>query len=190
MKLHYKGKYNGDPTSLPKKEHEENAVMFKEPKSADELAKVANIVAFAVAVVFSIPMYLYFKNFSLLQYLAAGFMMILLLLPHELLHAICFKEDVYLYTYLKQGILFVVGPERMSKRRFIFLSLLPNFVFGLLPYILAFLLNIKFLALVGFLNLTCGCGDYLNVYNALKQMPKKAKCYLYEFNSYWYIPKE
>ena len=36
--------------------------------------------------------------------------------------------------------------------------------------------------------LTCGCADYYNVKNALRQMPKGARCYLYKFNSYWYMP--
>lgn len=41
----------------------------------------------------------------------------LTLFPHELLHAICFREDVYLYTNLAQGMLFVIGPETMTRRR-------------------------------------------------------------------------
>ena len=31
--------------------------------------------------------------------------------------------------------LFAVGPEDMSKGRFIFMSLLPNVVFGIIPYL-------------------------------------------------------
>ena len=58
-----------------------------------------------------------------------------ILFPHEILHAICFKEDVYLYTNWKQGMLFVVGSETMSKGSFILMSMLPNVVFGILPYI-------------------------------------------------------
>ena len=45
----------------------------------------------------------------------------LCLVVHEFLHAICFKEDVYMYRNLKQGTMFVVGPENMSKFRFCFM---------------------------------------------------------------------
>ena len=113
------------------------------------------------------------------------------LFPHELLHAVCFREDVYLYTNLKQGMLFVVGPEDMSRARFVFMSLLPNLVFGFLPYVLGMLFpQCVFLLAFGALNIGSGAGDYYNVFNALTQMPKGARTYLHGFHSYWYIPKD
>lgn len=68
------------------------------------------------------------EHFDYIQLMAGCILPMLTLFPHELLHAVCFKEDVYLYTNWKQGMLFVVGPESMSKSRFIFMSLLPNIV--------------------------------------------------------------
>ena len=44
------------------------------------------------------------------------------LLPHEFLHAVCFKEDVYLYHDLSKLLLFVHGTESMSKARLYYLS--------------------------------------------------------------------
>lgn len=87
--------------------------------------------------------------------------------------------------------LFVVGPETMSKSRFIIMSLLPNIVFGFIPYII-FLINpdYSFLGTLGFLAIGMGAGDYYNVYNAMTQMPKGARTYLYQFNSYWYVPEK
>ena len=107
------------------------------------------------------------------------------------MHAICFKEDVYLYTNLKQGQLFVVGPEDMSKAGFIFMSLLPNIVFGIVPYV-AFLLKpeLMILGAFGAFNIAAGAGDYLNVFNAITQMPNGSRTYLHHFNSYWYMPEE
>lgn len=116
---------------------------------------------------------------------------LLILFPHELLHAVCFREDVYLYTNLKQGMLFVIGPECMSKGRFIFMSLLPNLVFGIVPYLIGMLLpQASFFLSFGILSTAMGAGDYYNVFNALRQMPKGAKTYLYQFHSYWYLPEE
>ena len=115
---------------------------------------------------------------------------LLMIFPHELLHASCFRGDVYLYTFLKKGMLFVVGPEDMSRGRFVFMSLLPNLVFGFLPYIL-FLIHPSWLVLgvFGAMSIPCGFGDYFNVFNALTQVPRGGLVYLSGMNSYWYLPK-
>ncbi|MBR5806813.1 MAG: DUF3267 domain-containing protein, partial [Oscillospiraceae bacterium] len=87
------------------------------------------------------------------------------------------------------GMLFVTGPEDMSKARFVFMSLLPNIIFGFVPYIL-FMINPRWKVL-GIFGATCismGAGDYLNVFNAITQMPKGARTYLYGFNSWWFMP--
>ena len=107
--------------------------------------------------------------------------------PHEILHAICFKEDVYLYTNFKQGMLFVTGPETMSKGRFILMSLLPNIVFGALPFAAGLIFQeLSALGMMGATALAMGAGDYYNVWNAATQMPKGARTYLHGFHSYWY----
>lgn len=138
MTIHYKGKYNLDPDTLPHGEHKPNAVAFKEAQDTEKLAIAANAVAFVIIVLLAIPIVLKIKQypFSPLQLMLGGIMPMLIMFPHELLHAICFKKDVYIYTNFKQGMLFVVGPEDMSKARFIFMSLLPNIIFGFIPYII------------------------------------------------------
>ena len=85
--------------------------------------------------------------------------------------------------------MFVVGPETMSKSRFIVMSLLPNIAFGFIPYALGMIFpNCVFLAALGVFCIGMGFGDYYNVFNAITQMPKGARTYLYKFNSYWYMP--
>ena len=86
--------------------------------------------------------------------------------------------------------LFVVGPETMSKSRFIFMSLLPNLVFGLIPYLAGMIFpDLMLLLMVGILGIGAGAGDYYNVFNAVTQMPRGARTYLYKFHSYWYMPE-
>ena len=69
------------------------------------------------------------------------------------------------------------------------MSALPNVVFGVVPYILGMILpNLVWLLSFGILAVGMGTGDYYNIFNALTQMPKGARTYLYQFNSYWYIP--
>ena len=188
MKLHYKGKFDLDPESLPSLPHEPGAVKFREAGDTSQLAALATKISISI-LVFCLALMVIRCGFVSLSYIFPGFIIATLCaFPHELLHAVCFKDDVYLYTNVKQGMLFVVGPERMSKARFVFMSLLPNMVFGLLPYVLGLTLDVPPLAATGSVSLSMGAGDFYNVYNALTQMPRGAKTYLHKFNSYWYMP--
>ena len=190
MKLVYKGKFDGKESSLPVREHEEGAVKFREFDSMKKLALFANILAIVITVI----------CFALLAIRGAGFAIlnifgciafIITLIPHELLHAVCFKDTVYLYTNLKQGMLFVVGPENMSKARFVLMSLFPNIIFGFIPFLLGMVFpSLTFFGALGAFAIGAGAGDYYNVYNCLTQVPKGGKVYMYGMNSYWFMPKE
>lgn len=192
MKFHYKGKYNLKPESLPHGEHMPGAVKFKEVKNTKQLALIANVVGLIIFILMAILAFIRCKGYiesNYWQLLLGCLFSLIILFPHELLHAVCFKEDVYLYTNLSHGMLFVVGPETMSKGRFIFMSLFPNIVFGFIPYIIGMIFpNLIFLVVLGVCATCAGAGDYYNVFNAIIQMPKGARTYLYQFNSYWYIP--
>lgn len=191
MKLHYKGKFDKNPESIPTKPHKPNCVKFKEPNSSKKLALAVNLIATPVMLIFYIPILLSDFHGASSQSIWALLLFLLGLFPHEILHALCFKEDVYLYTNFSHGMLFVVGPEDMSKSRFIFMSLLPNIVLGFIPYLI-YVMNPTWTMLGVFaaLNITAGSGDYLNVFNAITQMPKGSRTYLHQLNSYWYIPEE
>lgn len=194
MKLHYKGKYDLKPESLPHGEHMPGAVKFKEASDMKQLSLIANGMSVIITILLIILAFIrcrfYIKE-EYWQILLGCVVPLLTLFPHELLHAVCFKKDVYLYTNLSQGVLFDVGPETMSKGRFIFMSLLPNIVFGMVPYIIGMVCpRLVFLLVFGALSAGMGAGDYYNVFNAATQMPKGARTYLYQFNSYWYMPEE
>lgn len=187
MRIHYKGKFDGNYDKLPFNEHIKDAVPFVEAKTPDELINKLMPIGMTLQIL-SIIAIIFFVFSNPLSFIGVG-VAFLLLLPHEFLHAICFKEDAYIYTNLRKGMLFVVGPETMSKSRFILMSLLPNIIFGAIPLII-FALNNNFtiLATMGFTSIPLGIGDYYNVYNAITQMPKGARTYIHKFNSYWYIP--
>ena len=188
MKLHYMGKYDLNPESIPAKPHKPNYVRFKEPEDSKKLSAIATCISVPLLLIFGIPVLGHQDSFSHIA--IALILSILTAFPHELLHAICFKEDVYLFTNFKQGMLFVVGPEDMSKSRFIFMSLLPNIVLGIIPYLIfIFNPNLVVLGALGAINISSGAGDYLNVFNAITQMPKGSRTYLHHFNSCWYMPE-
>lgn len=191
MKLHYHGKYNQDPASIPHGEHRPGAVPFREFQSAKSLAIAANLASFFIVALLLVPAVFRTPFYGRGPQLILGFTTPLAaLVPHELLHALCFKGDVYFYTNLSQGMLFVAGPEDMSKSRFVFMSLLPNLVFGFFPFLAGMLFpRLLYFLVLGALTIGMGFGDYYNVYNALTQMPKGARTYLYGFHSFWYLPE-
>ena len=191
MKLHYRAKFNGDIDSLPHGEHKPGAVKFKEPENPKKLGIITNGIALGMYFIM-LPIFVTINGgISLSSWLIGCGISLLLAFPHELLHAVCFQEDVYLYTNYKNGMLFVTGPEDMSKVRFAFMLLFPNLVFGIIPFIL-FLINpnLELLGCVGAFSVPMGAGDYFNCFNALRQIPKGARTYLYGFNSWWYKPLE
>lgn len=190
MIFHYAGKYNGDENSLPQREHSQNAVPFKEPENMKSLALVANIGAFIIMILLLIPFFILANRYffdNTIWLMVGALCSMLVLFPHELLHAVCFKKDVYMYTNLKQGLMFVAGTEDMSKSRFIFMSLLPNIIFGFIPYIIFLIFpQLTGVGLFGLICIGAGFGDYMNVFNAITQVPNKAKIYMSGIHSFWH----
>lgn len=184
----YKGKFNGDESSLPTREHPEGAVPFKEAENMKKLSLVMNIAAIILTVFFLAIAKLRADRFSI--DLLGAVLSLVFMVPHEFLHAICFRGTVYMYQNLAQGMLFVLSTEEISKARFVFMSLLPNIVFGVIPFV-AFMINpnLTVLGTLGAISIPMGAGDYYNVFNAVTQMPKGALTYLSGMHSYWYLPE-
>ncbi len=189
MKLHYAGKYSGNPEDLPHREPEPGAVKFKEVEDVKTLGKIANLISIVLLVVTLGLLALRSGHFHFSG--IAIILSLLSLLPHELLHASCFKEDVYLYQDLRHGLLFVTGTERWSKGRFIFKSLLPSIVLGFIPFII-FMIHPEFelLGEFGALGIASAAGDFYNVYNAWTQVPEGGMVYMDREHTYWYMPEE
>ncbi len=193
MKLIYKGKYKGIVEEFESSKNIKNAVKYKEADSLEEMSKIitlpANILQLFLLVIVFVLVGFDDIDSSMLMMIISFMLSLLTMIPHELLHAICYKKDVYLYTNLKQLMLFVVGEDHLTKWEFIFMCMLPNIVFGFIPFIL-FLFNTKWIIL-GFLGAMCisyGMGDYYNVWNTIRQVPKNGKVFAKGHNSYWYVP--
>lgn len=194
MAIHYMGKYIHGETQLPNKPHRPGATAFREFDTMEELARMLGIAS--VVLTFGLlVVYVLRGGFSAVmlqttQIAGGALAAVIVILPHEFLHALCFREDCYIYTNLSQGMLFVFGPEDMSKARFILMSLLPNIVFGFLPYMIA-LVNPAYVlfGILGALALGSGIGDFYNVKNAITQVPRGGLIYLYDIHTYWYRPE-
>ena len=197
MKLVYKGKFESEE-QLPKGVLPDNAVKFREPESANKL----NLLMF----VFMIPTVVLIGMFMLLSGFIHGdvivpygykisftglLLSLLTFFPHELLHAVCFGKDsvVQLYIAPKKLMLFVISNDPVSKVRFILLSLLPNLIFGWIPLIIWVVFpNTGPLFYFSVICILMGCGDYINVFNGVRQMPKGSMHQHSGFNSYWFMP--
>ena len=189
VKLIYKGKYTSE-NDLPVCEHPQNYVPFREMQDMKKLAVILNLLSVPLFALTAAGLFLRGVVFDHSLALNLGMLTALLMLfPHEFLHALCFKGEVELWTNFKMGMLFVVGTEDMSKSRVVFLSLLPNLIFGFIPYAL-FLLRPEwvFFGAMGAISIPMGIGDYYNVYNCLTQVPKGALVYMSGMHSYWYLP--
>jgi len=195
MKLIYKGKYNGEIEEFESSKNIVNAIKYKEADTVEEMAKIITLPANIIQLVLLLIVFLIvgFDNFdnTLLLLILSFFVSLLTMIPHELLHGICYKNNVYLYANLKQLMLFVVGEDHMSKWKFIFMCMLPNIVFGFIPFIL-FLINTKlvFLGMLCAMCISYGMGDYYNVWNTIMQVPSNGMVFSKGHNSYWYVDEK
>ena len=201
MRLHNAGKYNGDENSLLQKDHPEGYVPFREPDNMKKFAVYMNLLGIGILIItlglFYLRLFTWMAargdlELSVTRGFIPGFLLYLAtLVPHEVLHALWFKEDVYYYHNLKQGMLFVQGTEDMSKARFVLMSLCPNIAFGFIPYILFMIWpNLAALGYWGAMAIASGAGDYFNVFNCLTQVPNGGITYMSGMHSYWYMPKK
>jgi hypothetical protein len=197
MKLVYGGIFKNNE-QLPKGELPENAVKFVEPNDMT--------MVMLVAMIFAIPAGLLIIGFMAISHLLHGEVnargslvgvaaAILAILPHELLHAVAFGKsaEVTLFLAPKQFAAFVTSTHPVTKARFIFMSLLPNLVFGFIPLSVWTVLPYNeayspILFSFSVLMILCGVGDYMNVFNAARQMPKGSLQQLSGINSYWFMP--
>ena len=188
MKFHFAGKYSGNPDDLPCLPHEPGAVPLREAANAEQLSRITTGLSIGIMIAGMVLSWIIARDFYV-SYLGI-FLFILTIVPHEFLHAICFKDDVYMYHDLAHGMLFVVGPERMSKARFIFKSLLPGIVLGFVPFIIfLFHPEWKFLGTMAALGVAAAAGDFYNANNALRQIPSGGRAYMHKYNTFWYMPK-
>ena len=62
MILHNGGKYNGDESILPKREHHPKAIQFKEIESMEKLSLITNVGCIFTIIILAIPFILLAKE--------------------------------------------------------------------------------------------------------------------------------
>ena len=197
-RVRYKGKFSSYD-DLPKADLPENSVMYEEVDSVEEIAKVGSLIGlipFAVEIVLIIIK----RSFSLVGIiddlsfvlLVGSILYLLSLVPHELIHALCFPKDaeVEFYQALKKGALFVTGTSPMTKKQFIIMSLMPNIIFSVIPVLIYMIVDIstftRVLVIFSLYSALSSGGDLYNVYNTTRQVPKGAHVVMSGIHTYWY----
>lgn len=202
MRLKYKGRCK-DMTKLPIGNLPKNAVKFVEPESKEALEKAIVVFLIPPLIIIGLALLIGFLlhgrlnitiDFDYLWILPVCFGLILVaMIVHEILHAICFGKGSEVDLYLTPSILFVHSLAPVSKRRFIFICMFPNVVLGLFPLMVWVFVPMSvalgtILFVFGAIMLLSGCGDYLNSFNGYRQMPKGSMQQLSGMNSYWFLP--
>lgn len=178
------------------------AVIFKESEDINKAILPGFLIALPVlflmmiGFIYIIVQYIeviIFDNFTL-KFILTSIVAFAMQYVHEIIHALYFPKeyDKEIWFYPKNWAMFVYSDGLVKKKQWIWISLAPNVILGLLPYIVGFVTMILFPTSISFFVVffgmamtACGVGDYYNVYNAIRQVPKDAKIFNYGMHSYW-----
>ena len=201
MKLKWMGRYTS-PEQLPVSQLPPNAVQYAEPEDLSQLVKQA--MGYLVLPVLLTAAALILKRLgaghwdflpSLGSFVAGVVLSLVGILPHELLHGLCYPRDAQVQRWVspKDSAAFVTCTQPVSKIRFLWMCAAPNVVLGLLPLLIWVLLPhwvgfaSQLVLVFGAASLMNGVGDYLNIHLTLSQVPRGAIVQNSGFHTYWYL---
>jgi hypothetical protein len=174
-----------------------NAVKYKEPDSFlwfNLTSMLYGLLLLPAILIFAaIKTAIGFDGFSFSIFNNWGFVLaIVAILPHELIHAFCYPKnaEVELWYSKKHLIAFVHSTFPMTKNRFLFVSISPMIILGVLPLIIwsitDFRLSAQLFSFGGASLLFCA-GDLMNIVNTLRQVPKNGMIQNSGLNSFWFV---
>jgi len=191
--IKFKGKYTNE-NQLTKAQLPSKAIMFKEPNNITGVFLLGGLISLPMIVITFIGLIGKINLTVELIGVSSVISMILVYL-HEFIHALSFPKNMKkeIWTKFDELALFVYCNEAVSKTRFIWVSIAPNLILGFIPFILfimgVFDFNNFIRDLIGFTSwvmIISGIGDYLNIYNAIRQVPNKAYIINSGFHSFWF----
>ena len=120
--------------------------------------------------------------------------LVLLTYIHKFLHALFYPKKAMktIWKSSKQGAYFVYCDALLNKNRFIILCAALAVILGIIPFIIWYMLA-DYIAMPYSLAVVfttwvmtiLAIGDYANIYNCVRQVPKGAKVFNYGMHSYW-----
>ena len=183
----------------------ERSVMFKEPDSPSK--------AFALGALLAVPLMMLMLGIAIYRIISiygkphglkiGDFIIpfvicyVLILISqyiHEYIHAFLLPKHIKkeIYVMLDNLMLFVYCEDCVAEIRFIISLLGPAVIWGLIPYIVWYIIapNLSFpltlvMLLYSLAMMACAVGDYLNAYNCVRQVLKNGNVFNRGFHSYW-----
>ena len=114
---------------------------------------------------------------------------------HEYIHALCYPRSSVkqIWKNKKDNAYFVYCDAIVSKKRWIVICIMPTLMIVVLPFLIWILvakylpINIMVCTFILLLIMMLGSsGDFINIYNTLRQVPKGGKVFNYwDLHSYW-----
>lgn len=193
MKIKYMGKLDPKTNPLPTNKLKEGAIRFNEPENVRKRYLWTNIICVIIVGIMFVPEYLnvLFRDVDAINSLNF-FLYFLLGIILFILSKLCqfyFCKEVYFYKIKGLGLIGVYTTE-FTKKKYIALNLIPNIIFGFIPYYISLITGNYFLGIAAIFVVAVSAGDLVNAYHAFVEMPPESKTFLYQFNNYWYLPKK
>lgn len=202
FQIYYMGKYKDESQLTRGQPYPYQATQFKESENINEIflqglllgLPLFLIMVFIVIYRLFTMDYVQDWNFHWFAIIVSIFLMYPLIIVHEIIHALVFPINARkeIWNYLDQGTMFVYYEEKLSRSRFIAMCLAPVIVLGILPFLLWYfiapILTLEFSVcwlLMSFSMTISAVGDFVNVFNTIRQVPKGAKIFNYGFHSFW-----
>lgn len=197
--IKFKGIYKNEEQLIKNSKLPKNAIQFEEENSESEAFKKGLIFAIPIIIIMIAVFIIISKlrnvefKYSIIHLIITSFIPILALYIHEIIHALTFpfKYEKEIYSNPKQMSLFVYCDKTVSKVRFIMICLMPTIILAFLPYIISLIItkiNIYLsidLLIISVVMTLSAVGDFTNVYNTLRQVPKKVLIFNYGYHSFW-----
>ena len=184
MKIKYMGKLDPETNPLPTNKLKEGAIRFNEPTDRKKQNIQTSIVTFIIICIMFVPEYLnvLFRDVDSmdLSNLFSYFILANILLVLSKLCQFYFYKEIYMFKIPRVGFAGVYTTE-FTKKKYIAINLIPDILFGLVPYYISLTKCKFFLGMAAMFVVANSAVDFMNVYHAFVEMPPGSKTFLLVF---------
>ena len=187
-----KGKFKSEDELINGKQLPDGAIQFKEGDSLQDAFIKGLLIGLPLFVVMIVSMIFRLRNvnYKLEMNIQTGITFATMIIIHGIFYPLSAEKAIW--KLQEQGAYFVYCDETVSKERFIVLSIAPAIILGIIPFvgllIFAELISAACIIatwIVSLIMTVMAIGDFANIYNAIKQVPKGAKVFNYGMHTYW-----
>lgn len=204
LNIAYKGKLKNENQLICDDKLPQRAVQFNEGEDIKDLFNLGLVIELPIIIPIMIITIFRLENIEghinlnlrFIFIIAIAFLLnYLLKFIHEYIHAIFYpikSEKTIWNATATYGVYLIYCNAKISKSRFIVLSLAPMIILGIIPFIIWLFIANKMevtislaYVILTWIMIIFAMGDLANVYNTIKQVPRNAKVFNYGLHSYW-----